>query len=717
MASGRGSGRGRDRHKGKSDRGRGDRNKGKKGKDQKPKPIAPTKITQLDFDFVFDGSVSAYDPGTDKAVYRYLREVRGVIEEYVDTNLPARYTPAYTINQIEDGEEPPVGSLFLLTGQPDEDDVSDWVPTRYEVGDKVKYLGETYVAVAETDEEPPVTIERGHLWGRVFSKRLPPGVKKDEGNPNWALAGSDSQTSRAVVNPNFGWVNNKWQTGTPGETWLISVHRGGRRIRFADKKGQKKAFRPNTDYFIESISVADADGNIGDAVVFPRGVTFTTDATLSGLYKASEPAPMNISIPARAPSLPSAITGRRPPRRQRNKDKDKKKPKPEKNKVVWAQVRVSTVPSTIGSMASNQNGIYKYTGPDTQLQRLNAGDGWNGAPDTYEFILVSEFNGPTSPGSRPPTNDYVPGPANEFATSANCGPSFEDGSPKIINRLWISDDYNEWSEAEPGVLVGKNYGPQDISCVNWRGKDAVAGDQPFEWDPANLYYPNDLVAFKNAVFRFISTDQLGTKGVSPADDESWEQLQPLNDDFSVRYVQGATSEERIAVEATGLQPPGVNFMSYADGHRINATVVDLLESEVRSSALVVPKKPVNIFTKAPVQPALSIYVEGDYKTVYAANSTATSIFTSYVYNSSSPVSFSLGAYNVEVFKIRWDLGDGSTSTELSPVHTYKVGSTSPTPFTISVVVTDTKGRFYRASRTINLQRNDPALLGIPVVVD
>lgn len=690
------------RRRGSKSHGRGNRGKqGKRGKDdknKKPKPIAPTRITQNEFSFVSEVSAVSYDPGTGKSMTRYSRPVRAVIEDYVNTDLPARNTQVYTANQGENDPNPPVtGDLFLLTGQPDSLEATAWVPQTYEVGTQVKYLGETYVAIAETDTAPPVTIKRG--WANV-STRFPPGLGEGKGNPNWSLVGSEASISRPVVNPSFGWIDNKWQTGTPGETWLISVHPGGRKIRFADKKGQAKAFQPNTTYFIESISVADATGvNTGEAVIFPRGTTFETGATLSGLYEASDECPENAVVPPTPPKLPRAITGRSS-RRDRNHRRhggkhNKKDKRPPKNKVVWAQVRVSTEPKTTSQFDSGQNGIYKYQGPDEPLQRLNAGDGWEGGPDTYEFLVVSEYyNGPLKPGEIPTGSTSVPGgsdyetyndatgQAQSVATSGPCD------DPDLINRVWLSDDYNQWSEGQPGVVVGKNYGILDIECANWRGRDSIVGNTPVEWDPAVIYYPNETVMFKGSVFQFTSTDQLGTRGVSPAD-ESWEQI----------------------------ETPGVIFKLSADGYRVNSIVLDELQADVKASSLVVPSKSVTIYSEAPPKPSISIAVDGDYKTIYATNSSATSVFSSYIYNSASPIAFTLSAFNIDVFKVQWDFGDGFTSTDINPTHTYGTGSTSPVLYTVKVAVTDLKGRFYRGERTISLQRNDPALLGIPVVVD
>jgi hypothetical protein len=315
------------------------------------------------------------------------------------------------------------------------------------------------------------------------------------------------------------------------------------------------------------------------------------------------------------------------------------------------------------------NGIYIYQGPDLPLKRLNAGDGAMKAPRTYRFLAVNEYNGPPN--------------IQRDTWNVSCD------DPLAVNRPWISDNTGNWSPAEPSVAVGKSYGFSDIPCVNWRGKDSVVSAPLEEWDPSKVYYPNDMVTFGGSAFQLLTSDQSGVAGAAPIDSGLW----------------------------GTIQAPGADFSSFVDAYRVNTIFVENFLSEARFNCLVAPEKTINIYSDVPKQMKVSIGVSGDSTTVYATNSTATSVFSSTIYNSPSPLEFTLSAPNIEVFKVRWDFGDGSTSTELTPTHSYQVGSSMPVPFKVSVLVTDTKGRFYRSTRMISLQKMETALLGTPVVVD
>lgn len=55
----------------------------------------------------------------------------------------------------------------------------------------------------------------------------------------------------------------------------------------------------------------------------------------------------------------------------------------------------------------------------------------------------------------------------------------------------------------------------------------------------------------------------------------------------------------------------------------------------------------------------------------------------------------------------WEFGDGGTSTEAEPLHTFEAGTGAPQPFLVSLAVTDTAGNSHTAYQTISVNNTPP----------
>lgn len=57
----------------------------------------------------------------------------------------------------------------------------------------------------------------------------------------------------------------------------------------------------------------------------------------------------------------------------------------------------------------------------------------------------------------------------------------------------------------------------------------------------------------------------------------------------------------------------------------------------------------------------------------------------------------------------WDFGDGTTSTEVEPSHSFTTSSNAPTPFEISLTVTDSENEVHTATKIISLNNTPPVV--------
>lgn len=572
-----------------------------------------------------------FDPASDSPLERFHSSVRAVIRSYVDTSQPASSTPVF--DSVRGG--PFIDDYFLLTGQLTFN-AQPWEEKVYETGSMVRYLGEVYYAVNNVTEiEPPVKTFYSHGW--------PCRLENDDWIPI-GRSGELSSPARRLANPNMGFVNGQWQGGTQGDTWLVSTTPGKNEIYIWDMGALEKVLSPNTVYQISKVDNSPSWASGFELPVnlslFPPGTTFKTNSDLKPPFETTQPCIVPRSTRTNNPLYTA--------------------------QSVISQIYISTMPLFGGVMTGpgEENGIYQYKGPDIPLKRLAAHDGLSGAPKSYEYLVVNEDNRDESDSTR-------------------------------INRPWMSDDANNWQRAESGILIGKHYGDTDIPRAQppWRTKDSVVGEEPREWSPQVVYYPNDRTKFGGLEFSFDISDQSGLANISPMESDFWIEVDPT----------------------------GVSAVSYIDGYRVNTITIEDFEMQSRMFGLVIPDKAVTISSLPLSIGNISFEVSGEYSLVYAStfneNPTA---FSSRTYRGSTPITFTLNPAGVDVLRVQWDFGDG-TAVEidegLSVTHAYSIGSLSPVPMKVTAKVTATNGIVYRTSRRINLQKVDVGVVGLPIVVD
>lgn len=336
-------------------------------------------------------------------------------------------------------------------------------------------------------------------------------------------------------------------------------------------------------------------------------------------------------------------------------------------KRSFVRIRKAYSPSDgTSSSYGGGNGVYKFESANKRLVRLNVGDGVNNAPDSYAFLYVLEYDKDRNP---------------------------DDPDNREFRQAWISDEQGRWSRlTNSGVAIGKNFGIDNISSPRaippWRGKDAAVADTVPEWDPKTRYYPNESVVFNGTHYRISITDAAGSVGVSPLDEDYW---YPVDTPGALVYLKDA----RIV--------------------RVTSITIDDLESSVRAEAIAVPDKVTTI--SSPVMPnrVISFSIDGEYQTSYTTSFGSNTAYTNFIYQAMLPITFTLSLGQIDADKVLWDFGDGKTSTEMNPTHTYQLGSLAPMPFKITATVTASNSRIYKHSRTINVQRRETSLLGMPIV--
>lgn len=393
--------------------------------------------------------------------------VKSVITDYVNTSQPAG--ALFTEAQLEHLK---AGDYLLLVGQI-QSPAEPWQAKTYPLGSKVLYLGETYYSASSTTGTAPpirtvVSVDANGSW-----------AYQREENPDWVLIGKEQSLTapgRRITNPDFGFVDKSFQTGTQGDTWLVTATPGSTEIIFWDSD-LSNVLAPDTTYVIghveNSPSYISGEQLPSNIRLFPPGTTFQTPKdSVKNINK------FNASQPCIAPRSLRTASGYT-------------------STGIITQIYVNSMPFFDGGALSmgGGNGIYQYMSPDHPLTRLNAFDGASNAPTSYEFLLVNEYNPSLSVEER-------------------------------VNRPWISDDRGNWSLAIPGMFVGKSYGAVDIPSVNWRGKDSIVGRQPLEWQPSVTYYPRDRVKFSGLEYSFDIVNASGLPNVSPADSNYWSQVDP-----------------------------------------------------------------------------------------------------------------------------------------------------------------------------------------------
>lgn len=320
----------------------------------------------------------------------------------------------------------------------------------------------------------------------------------------------------------------------------------------------------------------------------------------------------------------------------------------------------------VTSYSGGGNGVYKFENPNKPLKRLDAGDGVMNSPASYSFLYVLEYDKNRNP---------------------------EDPENKEFRQAWISDEQGRWSRlTNNGVAIGKSFGLRDIpsprSIPPWRAKDAAVADTVLDWDPKTRFYPNESVVFNGTYYRTQITDPKGFVGVSPLDEDYWS---PIVD-------------------------PGSN-VSLIDARVVRVTKITIedLESNVRAEAIVVPDKPTTISSPVSAKRVISFSIDGEYQTSYTTSFVSNIVYTNFIYQAMLPITFTLSLGQITADKVLWDFGDGETSTVMNPTHTYQLGSLAPMPFKITATVTASNSRIYKNSRTINVQRRETSLLGMPIV--
>jgi len=339
-------------------------------------------------------------------------------------------------------------------------------------------------------------------------------------------------------------------------------------------------------------------------------------------------------------------------------------------------VKIQTIPTKSAVRATGGgNGIYRYRGPNGPLQRLNAGDSLLSAPMSYSYLFLLESD------------------SQRMVRGKTVG----------LNQYWMSDDQGNWAPVDyKGISKGNVYWYYDIpsSGTNkaWRAADAVVGRTVEPWSPTKIYYLDDHVVFNDEHYKALDATQTGFSGKSPLISDYWEGVPAPGTSIGGR-VDAVRGTEIV------IQPETVNE---------NGIEVEIPLFGMRSFAGVVVDKVIQISSPATPIRSISFSIEGDNETNYVSSSNM-SVYSNTIYKSNRPITFTLSHGAISVYKTLWDFGDGATSTQANPVHSYQVGSVVPMPFKVSVVLTATDGRVYKHGRTIILRKTDVSLLGIPIV--
>ena len=556
------------------------------------------------------------------------------------------------------GYDPSPGDLFLLYGQITES-ADSWSATTYTLGSKVSYLGEIYTAaVTETGTNPPVSI--------IPSIYGPFGPGNRYHWKYFATNGEDVVDYKRIENPD--WVLSDLEMSevssvgqspalrnrTNGELWEIYARKGEKQIQFWD---DVSVFRPDTTYIIEHVNFRGLVPG-GTWAGYPSVPTKGRD--YGPFYPTGTTFKTDVGV-----LLVGAQIYETSQAAFYNGDNGGLVG----GKRSFVRIRKAYSPSDgTSSSYGGGNGVYRFESANKRLIRLNVGDGVNNAPASYSFLYVLEHDKDRNP---------------------------DDPENREFRQAWISDEQGRWSRlTNSGVAIGKSFGIDNISSPRaippWRGKDAAVADTVPEWDPKTRYYPNESVVFNETHYRIGITDSAGSVGVSPLDEDYW---YPVDTPGALVYLKDA----RIV--------------------RVTSITIDDLESSVRAEAIAVPDKVTTI--SSPVMPnrVISFSIDGEYQTSYTTSFGSNTAYTNFIYQAMLPITFTLSLGQIDADKVLWDFGDGKTSTEMNPTHTYQLGSLAPMPFKITATVTASNSRVYKHSRTINVQRRETSLLGMPIVAN
>ncbi len=72
--------------------------------------------------------------------------------------------------------------------------------------------------------------------------------------------------------------------------------------------------------------------------------------------------------------------------------------------------------------------------------------------------------------------------------------------------------------------------------------------------------------------------------------------------------------------------------------------------------------------------------------------------------SETPVQFTSNIADSSIYSYYWEFGDGETSTEKNPIHTYSSTGCATEDFSVSLTVTDTTSASVTKSNTITVQQ-------------